>query len=110
VLDMPPGTGDIQMALGRLLPQAHMLIVTTPAQAVQKVAVRVADMARRSYLTVLGVIENMSYFMCPDCHHRHEIFSSGDGERRALAALGGAAAVVRSRDELRRLLAEAGHG
>ena len=60
LIDMPPGTGDIQMALSRLLPQAEMLVVTTPALAAQKVAVRVADMARRSYLKVLGVVENMS--------------------------------------------------
>src|SRR4029079_148620 len=50
LIDMPPGTGDIQMALARLLPQAEMLVVTTPAQGAQKVAARVADMARRSYL------------------------------------------------------------
>ena len=60
LVDMPPGTGDVQMALGRLLPRTEMVVVTTPALAAQKVAVRVADMARRSYLKVLGVIENMS--------------------------------------------------
>ncbi len=82
LLDMPPGTGDIQMALGRLLPQAHMLIVTTPAQAVQKVAVRVADMARRSYLTVLGVIENMSQFTC-DHGQSYALFGAGGGQALA---------------------------
>jgi ATP-binding protein involved in chromosome partitioning len=82
LLDMPPGTGDIQMALGRLLPRAQMLIVTTPAVAVQKVAVRVADMARRSYLTVLGVIENMSEFTCE--HGRsYPLFGSGGGKALA---------------------------
>ena len=50
LIDMPPGTGDIQMALSRLLPQAEMLVVTTPAKGAQKVAARVADMARRSYI------------------------------------------------------------
>src|SRR5919202_316227 len=64
LIDMPPGTGDIQMALSRLLPRAEVLVVTTPALAAQKVAVRVADMARRSYLKVLGVVENMSPFTC----------------------------------------------
>src|SRR5256884_8653184 len=64
LIDMPPGTGDIQMALSRLLPRAELLVVTTPALAAQKVAVRVADMARRSYLKVLGVVENMSSFTC----------------------------------------------
>ncbi|MEA1902489.1 MAG: P-loop NTPase, partial [Actinomycetota bacterium] len=60
LLDMPPGTGDVQMALMRLLPQAEMLVVTTPQRAAQKVAVRVADMARRSHMPVVGVVENMS--------------------------------------------------
>ncbi|MFM8238387.1 MAG: Mrp/NBP35 family ATP-binding protein [Actinomycetota bacterium] len=87
LIDMPPGTGDIQMALARLLPQAEMLVVTTPAKGAQKVAARVADMARRSYLKVLGVIENMSAFVAPD-GSRHEIFGAGGGRR--LAALTGA--------------------
>jgi ATP-binding protein involved in chromosome partitioning len=87
LIDMPPGTGDIQMALSRLLPQAEMLVVTTPAQGAQKVAARVADMARRSYLKVLGVVENMHAFIAPD-GTSHEIFGSGGGRR--LAALTGA--------------------
>ena len=82
VIDMPPGTGDVQMALGRLLPRAEMLIVTTPALAAQKVAARVADMARRSYLRVLGVIENMTAF---ECEHGevYALFGSGGGARLA---------------------------
>lgn len=82
LIDMPPGTGDIQMALARLLPSAEMLVVTTPAVAAQKVAVRVADMARRSFLAVLGVIENMSEFVAPD-GSRHAIFGRGGGEALA---------------------------
>ncbi|MEA2057991.1 MAG: P-loop NTPase, partial [Actinomycetota bacterium] len=69
VIDMPPGTGDIQMALSRLLPQAEMVVVTTPQRAAQKVAARVADMARRSYMPVAGVIENMSGFTTEDNRH-----------------------------------------
>jgi ATP-binding protein involved in chromosome partitioning len=87
LIDMPPGTGDIQMALARLLPQAEMLVVTTPAKGAQKVAARVADMARRSYLKVLGVIENMHAFVAPD-GTSHAIFGSGGGRR--LAELTGA--------------------
>jgi len=83
LLDMPPGTGDIQMALGRILPRTEMLVVTTPAQAAQRVAARVADMARRSYLKVLGVIENMSVFTC-EHGAEHALFGSGGGA--ALAA------------------------
>src|SRR5438309_11072733 len=82
LLDMPPGTGDIQMALGRLLPRSEMIVVTTPALAAQKVAVRVADMARRSYLKVLGVLENMSDFTC-EHGETYQLFGSGGG--RALA-------------------------
>ncbi len=92
LLDMPPGTGDIQMALSRLLPQTEMLVVTTPARNAQKVAARVADMARRSYLKVLGVVENMSEFVAPD-GSRHAIFGSGGGKR--LAALTGAPLIGR---------------
>jgi ATP-binding protein involved in chromosome partitioning len=83
LLDMPPGTGDVQMGLARLLPQAEMLVVTTPALAAQKVARRVADMARRSYMKVVGVVENMSEFVAPD-GSRHALFGVGGGA--ALAA------------------------
>jgi ATP-binding protein involved in chromosome partitioning len=60
IIDLPPGTGDVQMALSRMLPQAEMAVVTTPQLAAQKVAIRVADMARRSHMPIVGVIENMS--------------------------------------------------
>jgi ATP-binding protein involved in chromosome partitioning len=79
LLDMPPGTGDIQMALGRLLPRSEMIVVTTPAVAAQRVAVRVADMARRSYLKVLGVIENMSTFTC-EHGESYALFGEGGGQ------------------------------
>ena len=82
VIDMPPGTGDIQMALSRMLPQAEMVVVTTPQKTAQKVAIRVADMARRSAMPILGVIENMSYFMAPN-GDRHELFGSGGGQELA---------------------------
>jgi ATP-binding protein involved in chromosome partitioning len=78
LIDMPPGTGDIQMGLARMLPQAEMLVVTTPAQAAQKVAARVADMARRSHQKVAGVVENMSAFVTPD-GERHAVFGAGGG-------------------------------
>lgn len=82
VIDMPPGTGDIQMALSRMLPQAEMVVVTTPQLAAQKVAVRVGDMARRSYMPLVGVIENMSGF---DCGHGEvfHLFGEGGGDRLA---------------------------
>jgi ATP-binding protein involved in chromosome partitioning len=83
VIDMPPGTGDVQMALSRLLPQAEMIVVTTPQLAAQKVAARAADMARRSHLPVVGVVENMAGFSTEDGRH-YDVFGSGGGE--ALAA------------------------
>ena len=82
LIDMPPGTGDIQMALGRLLPQAEMIVVTTPQKAAQKVAARVADMARRSFMPVLGVIENMSGFTTEDGTH-YKLFGEGGGQELA---------------------------
>ena len=82
LVDMPPGTGDIQMGLARMLPRAEMLIVTTPALAAQKVAARAADMARKGYLRVAGVIENMSGFTCAH-GERIELFGSGGGARLA---------------------------
>jgi ATP-binding protein involved in chromosome partitioning len=78
VIDMPPGTGDIQMALARLLPQAEMVVVTTPQKAAQKVAGRVADMARRSHMPLVGVIENMSSFTC-DHGEVYPLFGEGGG-------------------------------
>jgi ATP-binding protein involved in chromosome partitioning len=78
LIDMPPGTGDVQMGLARMLPQAEMLVVTTPARGAQKVATRVADMARRSYMKVVGVVENMSEFVAPD-GARHALFGEGGG-------------------------------
>ena len=81
-VDMPPGTGDIQMGLARMLPRTEMIIVTTPALAAQKVAVRAADMARKGYLRVVGVVENMSGFTC-DHGEPYDLFGHGGGDRLA---------------------------
>jgi len=82
IIDMPPGTGDVQMGLARMLPRTELLIVTTPALAAQKVAVRAADMARRSSLRVVGVVENMTAFICAH-GESYPLFGQGGG--RALA-------------------------
>jgi len=82
LVDMPPGTGDIQMGLARLIPRTELLIVTTPALAAQKVAARAADMARKCFLRVAGVIENMGPFTC-GCGQRHAFFGEGGGRRLA---------------------------
>jgi ATP-binding protein involved in chromosome partitioning len=81
-IDMPPGTGDVQMGLARMLPRTDLLIVTTPALAAQKVAARAADMARRSFLRVCGVIENMSAFTC-DHGETYALFGEGGGQSLA---------------------------
>ena len=86
LIDLPPGTGDIQMSLARLLPRTEMLVVTTPPVAAQKVAARAADMARKGYLRVAGVIENMSDFTC-EHGTTYALFGSGGGQRLA-AGLG----------------------
>ena len=82
LIDMPPGTGDVQMGLARMLPRTDLLIVTTPAVSAQKVAIRAADMARRSFLRVAGVIENMSEFTC-DHGESYALFGTGGGQALA---------------------------
>ena len=79
LVDLPPGTGDVSMTLAQLLPQAKMLLVTTPQPAAQKVAHRAAEMATKFDLEILGVVENMSGFTTPD-GTRHTIFGEGGGQ------------------------------
>ncbi len=79
LLDLPPGTGDVSMTLAQLLPQARILIVTTPQPAAQSVARRAAEMAAKVDLEVLGVVENMSGFTTPD-GERFTIFGEGGGQ------------------------------
>ena len=82
LIDMPPGTGDIQMGLARMMPRTEVLVVTTPPIAAQKVAARTADMARKGYLRVTGIIENMSDFIC-EHGTSYALFGSGGGARLA---------------------------
>ena len=79
LLDLPPGTGDVSMTLAQLLPQAKIVIVTTPQPAAQSVAARAAEMAAKVDLEVMGVIENMSAFTGPD-GERVAIFGEGGGQ------------------------------
>ncbi len=78
LIDLPPGTGDVQMGLARTLPRTELVVVTTPPKAAQQVAARAADMARRGYLRVVGVIENMSAFTC-EHGTTYDLFGSGGG-------------------------------
>jgi ATP-binding protein involved in chromosome partitioning len=90
LVDMPPGTGDVQMGVAKLVPRAEVIIVTTPALAAQKVAVRAASMAQKNFLRIAGVIENMSAFTC-EHGQSYALFGEGGGEacaREAGAPLG----------------------
>jgi ATP-binding protein involved in chromosome partitioning len=84
-VDMPPGTGDVQMGVAKLLPRAEVIVITTPARAAQKVASRAVSMARKSYLRVAGVIENMSAFTC-DHGATYALFGEGGGAELAAEA------------------------
>ena len=85
LIDMPPGTGDVQMGLAKLLPRSEMIVVTTPALAAQKVAVRVVDMGRKNFLRIAGVIENMSVYV-DDAGREHRLFGTGGGDDLAVEA------------------------
>jgi ATP-binding protein involved in chromosome partitioning len=81
--DLPPGTGDVSISVAGFLPGAQMLVVTTPQEAARKVAERAGKMAVQTHLRVMGVIENMSYFVCPHCGERISIFGEGGGQLAA---------------------------
>jgi len=83
IVDMPPGTGDLPISLSQLLPTAAAVGVCTPQDVALLDAVKAVDMLRKVQLAVVGMVENMSYFVCPACSARHEIFGSGGAERRA---------------------------
>jgi ATP-binding protein involved in chromosome partitioning len=79
LVDMPPGTGDVSISLGQLLPRAEAVVVTTPQPAAQQVAVRAALMAQKTNMRLIGAVENMSYLVGTG----QEVFGSGGGERLA---------------------------
>jgi ATP-binding protein involved in chromosome partitioning len=85
LLDLPPGTGDIAISLGQHLPNAEVIVVTTPQEAAAEVAERAGTMASMMHQRVIGVVENMSYLPCPHCgpEHRIDVFGSGGGARVA---------------------------
>lgn len=83
IVDLPPGTGDVQMSLARMVPQAMALIVTTPQDVALADVKRAIGMFATVQIQVLGVVENMSGFVCSHCGVRSEIFGSGAGARAA---------------------------
>ena len=85
LVDLPPGTGDVQLSLIQQTFVAGAVVVTTPSTVAIEDAVKAVSMFAKLQVPVLGVIENMSYFVCPNCQERHGIFSSEPAEDRALA-------------------------
>jgi ATP-binding protein involved in chromosome partitioning len=83
VIDLPPGTGDASLTLAQAVPLTGVAIVCTPQDVATDIAVKALQMFRRLNVTPLGLIENMSWYVCPSCGHRHEIFSHGGAETAA---------------------------
>jgi ATP-binding protein involved in chromosome partitioning len=83
VVDLPPGTGDAPLSLAQLVPMSGAVIVTTPQDVALQDVTKGMAMFRRLEVPIIGVIENMSYFLCDGCGKRHEIFGQGGGERVA---------------------------
>jgi ATP-binding protein involved in chromosome partitioning len=81
ILDLPPGTGDVQLSLTQTVPLAGGVIVTTPSDVALEDARKAIEMFRQVKVEVLGIVENMSYFLCPHCSQRIEIFSHGGGKK-----------------------------
>ncbi|HLH58644.1 MAG TPA: Mrp/NBP35 family ATP-binding protein [Streptosporangiaceae bacterium] len=80
LLDLPPGTGDVAISVAQLLPNAELLVVTTPQQAAAEVAERAGAISTQTHQRIVGVIENMSYLLCPHCGEPTDVFGSGGGQ------------------------------
>jgi ATP-binding protein involved in chromosome partitioning len=85
LLDLPPGTGDVAISAGHLIPGAELIVVTTPQLASAEVAERAGSLATQLHQRVVGVIENMAYLLCPHCDERIEVFGKGGGRAVAQA-------------------------
>jgi ATP-binding protein involved in chromosome partitioning len=83
VVDLPPGTGDVALSLSQTVPVAGAIVVTTPQQVSLADSRRAVAMYKKLNIPTLGVIENMSYFVCRDCGHEADIFGRGGGEEMA---------------------------
>ena len=83
VIDMPPGTGDVALSLSQTVPVAGSIVVTTPQQVSLADSRRAVAMYKKLNIPTLGIVENMSYFVCPDCRHESDIFGRRGGERMA---------------------------
>lgn len=83
IVDMPPGTGDVQLSLAQLVPVQGAIVVTTPQEVAATDVRKAINMFEQVGVPLIGVVENMSYFVCDSCSTRHEIFGSGAGEALA---------------------------
>jgi ATP-binding protein involved in chromosome partitioning len=83
IVDMPPGTGDVALSLSQTVPVAGAVLVTTPQAVSLADTRRAVAMYRKLNIPPVGLIENMSYFVCPECRHETDIFGKGGGERLA---------------------------
>jgi ATP-binding protein involved in chromosome partitioning len=83
VVDMPPGTGDVALSLSQTVPVAGAIVVTTPQEVSLADSRKAVRMYQKLNIPVLGLIENMSYFVCPSCAHESDIFGRGGGEKTA---------------------------
>ncbi len=83
ICDLPPGTGDVQLSLSQLIPISGAVMVTTPQEVSLIDVVKGISMFEKVEIPLLGIVENMSYYVCPACGHNDEIFSHGGGERLA---------------------------
>ncbi len=83
IVDMPPGTGDVAISLSQLLPLTGAVVVGTPQDLALLDVAKAIAMFRKVNIDVLGMVENMSHFICPNCHTRHDIFGSGGARRKA---------------------------
>ena len=83
IVDMPPGTGDVALTVAQMIPKAEALVVTTPQADAARVAVKAGKMAVQAHLKLVGVVENMSHAICPDCGKEMRIFGGDGGDRVA---------------------------
>jgi ATP-binding protein involved in chromosome partitioning len=83
IVDMPPGTGDVALSLSQTVPVAGSIVVTTPQAVSLADSRRAVRMYQKLNISTLGIIENMSHFVCPSCHHEADIFGHGGGEKMA---------------------------
>jgi len=81
IVDLPPGTGDIPLTLAQTIPITGILVVTTPQDVASNVAVKAIGMFEKLNVPILGVVENMSYFICPNCNDKHYIFGEGGARK-----------------------------